>query len=114
VLQFQNKDHFNTVLQHGQSIAVIGGPHSEIAAAAVFVSTAEGVFIDAIAVANGRGPNMCRLNSSSFIANNDEAEDMIKTSEKGSFQHLGLGTLLLSLVDRIAWQQCADKNPSFF
>jgi hypothetical protein len=70
--------------------------------------------IDAIAVANGRGPSMCRLNSSSFIAGDAEEEQMINNSERGSFQHLGLGTLLLLLVEQIAAQQCADKNPSIF
>jgi hypothetical protein len=84
VLQFQDRDDFSEVLQHGYSISVIGGPHNEIAAAVVFVSAAEGIFIDAIAVANGRGPNQCRLNSSSFIANNNEAEQMITNSERGT------------------------------
>jgi hypothetical protein len=67
VLQFQDRDDFSQVLDHRYSISVIGGPHNEIAAAIVFVSAAEGIFIDAIAVANGRGPNMCRLNSSSLL-----------------------------------------------
>jgi hypothetical protein len=57
---------------------------------------------------------MCRINNSSFLAGDAEQEKMIKNSETGSFQHLGLGTLLLSLVERIASQQCADKNPSIF
>jgi hypothetical protein len=114
VLQFQDRDDFSQVLHHGFSISVIGGPHNEIAAAIVFVSAAEGIFIDAIAVANGRGPNMCRLNTLSFIAGNAEEEQMITNSERGSFQHLGLGTLLLSLVERIASQQCADMSPSIF
>jgi hypothetical protein len=98
VLQFQDREHFSQVLDHGYSISVIGGPHNGIAAAIVFVSAAEGIFIDAIAVANGRGPNMCQLNSSSFIAGNAEAEQMITNSERGTFQHLGLGTLLLPLL----------------
>jgi hypothetical protein len=114
VLQFQDRDDFSQVLHHGYSISVIGGPHNEIAAAIVFVSAAEGIFIDTIAVANGRGPNQCRLNSLSFIAGDVAAEQMITNSEKGTFQHLGLGTLLLSLVERIAAQQCADNNPSIF
>jgi hypothetical protein len=114
VLQFQDREDFLQVLDHRYSISVIGGPHNEIAAAIVFVSAAEGIFIDAIAVANGRGPSMCRLNNSSFIAGNAEQEKMIKNSEIGRFQHLGLGTLLLSLVEQIAAQQCADKNPSIF
>jgi hypothetical protein len=57
VLQFQDRDDFSEVLHRGYSISVIGGPHNEIAAAIVIVSAAEGIFIDAIAVANGRGPN---------------------------------------------------------
>jgi hypothetical protein len=114
VLQFKDREHFLQVLDHGYSICVIRGPHNKIAAAIVFVSAAEGIFIDAIAVANGRGPSMCRLNSSSFIAGDAEQEKMIKNSGTGSFQHLGLGTLLLPLVEQIASQQCADKNPSIF
>jgi hypothetical protein len=94
VLQFHDREDFSQVLDHGYSISVMGGPsHNEIAAAIVFVSAAEGIFIDAIAVANGHGPSMCRLNSSSFIAGDAEEEQMINNSERGSFQHLGLGTL---------------------
>jgi hypothetical protein len=114
VLQFQNRDDFLQVLDHGYSISMIGGPHNEIAGAISFVSAAEGIFIDAIAVANGRGPSMCRLNNPSFIAGDAEQEKMIKNSETGSFQHLGLGTLLLLPVEQIAGQQCADKNPYLF
>jgi hypothetical protein len=95
VLQFQNRDDFLQVLDHGHSISVIGGPHDEIAGAISFVSAAEGIFIDAIAVPNGRGLGMCRLNNPSFVAGDAEQEKMIKNSETGSFQHLGLGTLLL-------------------
>jgi hypothetical protein len=57
---------------------------------------------------------MCRLNNSSFIAGDAEQGKKIKNSETGRFQHLCLGTLLLSLVEQIAAQQCADKNPSIF
>jgi hypothetical protein len=113
VLQFQNKD-FLKVLEHGCSIAVIGGAHNEIAAAIIFVPADEGIFIDAIAVANGCGPNMCRLNNASFTAGDTEQEAIVKNSDTGSFQHLGLGTLLLSLIEQVAAQQCADKNPSLF
>jgi hypothetical protein len=102
------------VLDHRYLIAVIGGPHNEIAAAITFVPADEGIFIDAIAVANGRGPNMCRLNNASFIAGDAEQGKMVKNSDEGSFQHLGLGTLLLLLVEQVAAQQCADKNPYLF
>jgi hypothetical protein len=80
VLQFQDREDSSQVLDHGYSISVMGGPHNEIAAAIVFVSAAEGIFIDAIAITNGRGPSMCRLNSSSFIAGDAEEEQMIKNS----------------------------------
>jgi hypothetical protein len=77
MLEFQGKDAFAALLINGFSLVVTGGALNEIAAAAIFVVTRDGVFIDAIAVSHGRAPNMCKLSRSTHVGPDNGQRSLI-------------------------------------
>jgi hypothetical protein len=85
ILEFQSPKDFAKVLSNGFSIAVIGGLHEEIVAAVVFIVTKHGIFIDAIAVANGHSPGACLLSSKTFLVAGAEQDAMMRNVVEKSF-----------------------------
>jgi hypothetical protein len=114
MLEFQGKDAFAAFLINGFSLVVTGGALNEIAAAAIFVVTRDGVFIDAIAVSHGRAPNMCKLSRSTHVGPDNGQRSLIDKSDNGSFQHCGLGSFLLALVEHCATFVCTLPEASVF
>jgi hypothetical protein len=114
MLEFQGKDAFAAFLINGFSLVVTGGALNEIAAAAIFVVTRDGVFIDAIAVSHGRAPDACKLSRSTHVGTNSGQRSLIDESDNGSFQHCGLGSFSLALVEHCATFVCTHPEASFF
>jgi hypothetical protein len=112
MLEFQGKDAFAAFLINGFSLVVTGGALSKIAAAAIFVVTRDGVFIDAIAASHGRAPDMCKLSRSTHVGTDNGQRSLIDKSDNGSFQHCGLGSFLL--VEHCATFVCTHPEASFF
>jgi hypothetical protein len=77
ILEFQTHADFVKLMSKGHSIIVLGGSHKEIVAAVSFVIMDEGIFIDAIAVANGHAPGACRLTNTGFYISNSEQEAIV-------------------------------------
>ncbi len=105
--EFQSGGEFSSFLNKGRAIAITGGAHEEIVAAVVFIGIKRGMFIDALAVANGHAPGGCNLNTANFSACKNDEKELMKDSA-GSFQRLGLGTFLLSLAALSATVTCTD------
>jgi hypothetical protein len=114
MILFQSKKQFEACLSKGYSLHITGGSLHEIVAAVTFIATPDGLFIDAIAVSNGRVPGACKLNVCTFVGSNDAEELFINQAEGGSFQHSGLGNFLLALVGHCAAIKCTVKNASVF
>jgi hypothetical protein len=114
VLEFQNKENFSAFLSTGFSFMITGGSHAEIVAAATFTTTSDGLFIDALAVANGHAPQACKLLENQFVSSEDLLSLVNRSNSEGSFQKLGLGNFLLSLMAHVATFACTDEEVSVF
>ncbi len=114
VLEFQTKKNFSDFLSTGFSFMITGGSHTEVVAAATFTTTSDGLFIDALAVANGHAPQACKLLENQFVPSNDLSSLINRPNSEGSFQQLGLGNFLLSLMAHVATFACTDEEVSLF
>ena len=110
MLHFQDPTPFNHFLKDGFSLFLTGGFHSEIIAAVTFIVAPDGVFIDTIAVSNGRGSNLCKLNPKTFGTTNAYQKLRYKSKHGASFQYFGLGSFLIGLVERCAKKWCTVKD----
>ena len=112
MLEFHNEQIFEAFLSRGYSLVITGGTHQNIVAAVTFIVSTDGLFIDAIAVSHGRGTGVCKLKSDTLIGADDAQKSLIRQSEGGSFQKLGLGNFLLALVSHCASLECTHKRAS--
>lgn len=107
VLHFQSPEGFEECLSNGFSFHVTGGFENKIIAGVTFTVADDGVFIDALGVATGKGPNVGKLCVQQYGSTNAFRKlDLAQKERLGSFQRLGLGQLLMLLVERCATKWC--------
>ena len=108
VLHFQSPEGFDECLSNGFSFHITGGYDNHIIAGVTFTVAEDGVFIDALAVSTGTGPDVSKLCIEQF-GDTHSLRKLIHFQRKkrvGSFQGLGLGHLLMRLVERCARKWC--------
>ena len=107
-LHFQSPEGFEECLSNGFSFHITGGYDNHIIAGVTFTVAEDGVFIDALAVSTGTCPNVSKLCVEQF-GSTHALQKLIHFQGKkrvGSFQRLGLGQLLMRLVERCARKWC--------
>jgi hypothetical protein len=90
MLEFESDATFSRFMKDGYYLVVRGGTHDDLVAAAAFIITPVGIFVDALAVSRGSHPHTCRL------------PGHVTTT----FQKLGLGSFLMALLSRVAILRC--------
>jgi hypothetical protein len=121
MLKFESKAVFCKIMKHGHAVMVTAGPTDAIVAAAAFVAASNALFVDAIAASHGSHCKAFKLLANDcsdgwpLLQENLSVHDTnaLTQASNGQFQKIGLGSLLVALLSRIAIVGC-NESPAVY
>ncbi len=121
MLKFESKSVFLNLMKHGYAVMVTAGPTDAIVAAAAFVAASNALFLDSIAALHGSHCKAFTLLANDcsdgwpLLQENLSVHDTnaLTQASNGQFQKIGLGSLLVALLSRIAIVRC-NESPAVY